>query len=133
MADSPTTTNPAATIGNDVLHAIIFDVAVQAAEDAIVAEVPILANPVLKFIDDEVVQYVAGKIYAALAQGATFAIIDAQTSAEAKAANSAASAYKQALQGGDQNEIQQAQANFASAFGRLVHLDGSASPSASTA
>jgi hypothetical protein len=128
MADAPTTNNAAATVANDVLHGLIFDVAVSAAEAAIVAEAPFMANPVLQFIEDEVIKYVAGKIYEALAKGATFAIIDAQTSAEAAAANAATSALKSALTTGDQNAIDKATQDFTSAFGKLVHLDGSASP-----
>lgn len=129
MADSPSTTNQAATIANGVLHALVFDVAVNAAEAAILAEAPIMANPVLHFIEDETIKYIAGKIFEALAKGATFAIIDAQTSSEAAAANAAATQLKTAYQSGDQNAIDQATQSFKDAFGSLVHLDGSATPS----
>lgn len=126
MGDSPTTTNEAATIANQVLNVLIFDVAVQAARAAIIAAAPVMANPVLDFIDDEVLKFVAGKIFDVLATGATFAIIDAQTSLEASAANTAADNLKKALGGTDQNAIDQAKADFTSSFGRLVHWDGSA-------
>lgn len=126
MADSPSTTNQTATLADKAIHALIFDVAVKAAEAAIIAEAPFMANPVLNFVDDEVLKYVAGKIYTALALGVTFNIIDAQTSAEAKAASDAAAVLKDALKGGSQDAIDKASDNFKNAFSHLVHFDGSA-------
>jgi hypothetical protein len=128
MGDKPTTTNGAATIADKVLHALIFDVAVSAAEAEIIAVVPAMGLPILKQIDEAVIKFVAEKIYTALALGATFAIIDAQTSAEASAANEAATNLKQALTGGDPNAVTKATEDFKAAFGKLVHYDGSATP-----
>lgn len=130
MADSPTTTNPTATLANDVLHALIFDVAVKAAEAEIIAAAPIMAAPILKQIDEAVLNFVAGKIYEKLALGATFVIIDAQTSQEAAAANVAAARLKAALATGDDAQITQAKGDFTDAFSKLVHYDGSARPNA---
>src|SRR4051812_36698856 len=108
MGDVPTTENTAAHITNQVLHALIFDVAVNAARAAIIAEAPIMGTPILDLIDQAALKYIAGKIYDILALGATFAIIDAQTSLEAKAANEAADHLKQALAKGNQDEINKA-------------------------
>lgn len=128
MSDSATT-NHTATIANDVLHAIIFDVAVKAAEGEIIAAAPVMGFPVVKQIQEAVVNFVADKIYEKLALGATFAIIDAQTSQEAAAANDSAIKLKTAIQGGNQDAIDQAKQVFANSFGKLVHYDGSAVPS----
>lgn len=126
MADSPTTTNPTATIANSVLHTLIYDVAVKAAEAEIIQAAPFMAAPVLKQIDELVLGYIAGKIYEKLALGATFVIIDSQTSQEAAAAHTAAAALTTALQSGDAGAITKAKADFTKAFGNLIHYDGSA-------
>lgn len=128
MADSPTTTNQAATVADKVLHALIFDVAVNAAEAAIISAAPLMDAPVLKQIDEMVIKFVAGKIYDALAKGTTFAIIDAQTSTEAANANSTEAALKIALAGGNNDAIEKTTQDFKDAFEKLVHLDGSARP-----
>lgn len=127
MADL-NTTNQAATIGDKVIHALIFDVAVKAAEAEIVAAVPIMGAPFLKQIDEQVLGFVAQKIYEKISLCATFTIIDAQTSAEAAAANAAANELKAELQKGTPSEIAQATEAFKSSFGKLARFDGSASP-----
>lgn len=128
MGDSPTTTNHAATVANQVLHAMIFDVAVKAAEAELIAMAPILGAPIIKQLDECLLNIIADKIYTALAQGVTFAIIDAQTSAEAAAANTARDHLITALQGNDPHAVETATTNFETAFGRLIHYDGSANP-----
>lgn len=128
MGDSPATTNQAATIANKVLHALIFDVAVKAAEAELIAAFPILGAPVIHQLEESLLNIVADKIYVALAQGATFAIIDAQTSLEAAAANRAKDQMVAALQGNDIHAIDIATTNFEQAFERLIHFDGSAHP-----
>lgn len=128
MGDSPTTTNKTATFADQVLHATIFDVAVKAAEATLEASVPALKLPILEQLEEGVFDLIADAIYQKLALSVTFIIIDAQTSAEAAAANSAADALKTALNGDDANAINQATINFEKSFGSLVHLDGSATP-----
>lgn len=128
MADSPTTTNQSATDADKVIHALIFDVAVKAAEAEIITAVPLMGLPVIKQIDEAVLKFVAGKIYEKLSLGATFAIIDTQTNIEAAATNAAVTMLKTAIQGGAQSDIDQATDAFKAAFGKLVHLDGSARP-----
>ena len=125
---APDTTNQPATDANKFLHEIIFGVAVKAAEAEIIAAAPVMGLPILKQLDEVALQIIAQKIYEALAQGATFAIIDAQTSIEAAAANQAATVLKTALSGDDPNAIETATQNFESAFGKLIHYDGSANP-----
>lgn len=125
QADSPTTVNQTAADADKVVHGLIFDVAVGAAEKAAEAEFPFLNLPVVNWAFDQIVQFIAQQIYVQLANAVTFTIIDIQTGQEAKEANDAASALKQALQGGDPNAIAQAKQNFQNAFGKLVHFDGS--------
>lgn len=126
MGDSPTTVNPTATVVNKLLYAMIYDVAVGAAEAEIYAVLPFLKFPGLNFITEALVKWVAGYIYVSLARGATFAIIDAQTSKEAAEVNTAKDAFAKAIEGGNPDAIQKAKKDFEAAFGRLVHLDGSA-------
>lgn len=126
MSDQPTTVNQPAVIADEVLHALIFDVAVKSVEAQLVAAVPELGLPIISQLVDAAIQWLAGKIYEALAKGATFTIIDAQTSIEAKQANDAATALKGALAGGNPDEIDKAKKDFSDAFGKLVRLDGSA-------
>lgn len=127
MSGSPTTENKTATDVNQVIHGLIYDVAVSSAEKELVAAFPWLALPVIDQLQKLVVNYIAGNIYDALARGATFTIIDEQASQEAKAANDAATLLKKAISVGDQNAITQASEAFKNDFGRLVHFDGSAS------
>lgn len=127
MADL-NTINQTATAADKAIHSLIFDVAVRAAESEIIAMAPAMGWPILKQIDEAILNFVAGKIYEKLSLGATFAIIDSQTSIEAKVANDAAASLRSAIQIGDQDAINHATTDFKSAFGKLVHLDGSAAP-----
>lgn len=128
MADSPQTENKAATVADQFLHKLIFDVAARAAEAEIIAIAPIMGAPIIKQLDEEAIKFVCGKIYESLAKGVTFTIIDAQTNKEAADANVAKDALKAALQGSDQNAIDQASKDFDQAFEKLVHSDGLAHP-----
>lgn len=128
MADSPTTTNQTATDADKVIHGLIFDVAVQAAEAEIISAVPLMGAPVIKQIDEEILKLVAEKIYQKLALGVNFVIIDSQTGAEAASANAAREELKKAINGGDADAISQATKDFMASFGKLVHADGSATP-----
>lgn len=128
MADAPTTTNQTATVVNQIIHDAIFDVAVQAAETAATAEFPFLGAPVVKQIFDAVVNYVAGKIYSALAQTATFTVIDVQVSQEDSAVNKAVASLNATVNSNDQAAIQKANEDFKNAIASLIHYDGSAHP-----
>lgn len=128
MADSPTTTNQAATVADQAIKALIFDVAVKAAELEIVTAVPILGAPVLKQINEALLNFIAQKIYEQLAIGATFVIIDKQTNQEAADAHAAKDKLTAALTAGSQAEIDQATEDFKDAFSKLVHTDGSLRP-----
>lgn len=128
MGDSPTTTNKTATFADQVIHAAIFDVAVKAAEVELIASFPILGAPIIKQLDESLLNIVADAIYQTLAKSVTFVIIDAEVSIEAAAANKAEQNLKTALEGNDANAINQATSDFENAFGNLVHFDGSATP-----
>lgn len=98
------------------------------AEAAIIAEVPVLANPILEKIDNAIIEYVANKIYQQFALFVTFEIIDFQTGAEVSADKKALVALKLAQSKGDQNAILQALAEFQKACVSLTHIDGAAPP-----
>jgi hypothetical protein len=121
------TTNKTASVADSVIHSLVFDLAVKAVEADLLAAFPILNLPIIKQLQNLIVQYIAGKIYSALATMATFAIIDVQVNEEAKDAHTAIANLQLAITNGDQNEINKAKSDFTSSFQKLVHYDGSAS------
>lgn len=128
MSDSPVTTNGPATVANQIIHALIFDVAVKAAEAAIIEAVPFLGLPGIKQIDEALIKFIAEKIYEQLAIGVTFSIIDIQVNIEAFAVKKAAEELRVALGGDSLEKINEATKKFEEAFGKLIHYNGSANP-----
>lgn len=128
MSDSPTPTNGAATIANNVLHTLIFDVAVKAAQAALEAEFPWLRLIIVHQLEESLINIIADQIYQELAKGVTFAIIDVQVNAEAAAVNKAKENLINALKGDNVDAVTKATNDFESAFGKLIHYDGSATP-----
>jgi hypothetical protein len=126
MTDTPFPTNQTATVVNQGIDGV-FNVAVKAAEIAIVAEVPFLGNPILETIDNAIIEYIANKIYIQFAQWITFEIIDFQVGGEVSGAKTALIALKAAQKSGDKNAIIQALAAFDKATVKLTHFDGATS------
>lgn len=111
---------------NQIINDAVYDLALQAAETAMVAEYPWLAYPILNKLLDMLLRYFAAKLYVALAHAATFAIIDFQTTQEKQAFAKAEEALRAAHQSGDPNALNAATIDFKSALSRIIHYDGSA-------
>lgn len=124
MADTPTTTNTAATLGATVLGGL-FSAAVDSAQAAITVDVPFLGLPGFKQLLGLALGYVAGKMQKPLAALVVDGTISVQIAEEKSGANSATSALLTAQQSGDPNAVTQAQTNFENAFANLGHFDGS--------
>lgn len=123
----PFPTNSTATVVNRGIDGV-FGVAVKAAEAAIVAEVPVLGNPVLEKIDNAIIEFVANKIYQQFALFVTFEIIDFQVGGEITDQKKALIALKAAQKSGDANALAKALSDFDKATVALTHMDGAANP-----
>lgn len=119
--------NQTANAADTVIQRLIFDVALQAAMAAAIADSPWLGLPVIKQLLSSLLQVVAGYIYKALAVHVSFAIINAQTLAEQKDFEASTSALAEAFKKGDDNEIQVATDNVKRALRSLIGWDGDAS------
>lgn len=127
MTSNPFPTNQTATVVNKGIDGV-FGVAVKAAEIAIVAEVPVLGNPILEKIDNAIIEYVANKIYQQFAEWVTFEIIDFEVGGEVTDQKKALIAMKAAQKEGNQNALIQALAAFDAATVKLTVIDGAANP-----
>ena len=127
MTSSPFPTNSTATVVNKGIDGV-FKVATQMAEAALIAEFPVLANPILEKIDDTVIELVANKIYQQFALFVTFEIIDVQVGGEVSDEKKALIALKAAQKLGDKNAESQALSDFQKACVHLTVIDGAAQP-----
>lgn len=127
MGAVPTTVNQAATSVDEIIQSSVYNAVLPIAEAAIIAEVPFLGDPIINQAFDLLMQYVAGKLYTALANYATITIIDIQTGGEETALLKAEGALRAAHLTGDINAISTATKNYEAAVASLIHFDGSAS------
>lgn len=127
MTDLPPPQNKPAETADEVIHFAVFSLAAKAAVDAIVAESPSLAAPVLKALITKLVNWLGGYIYKALARMVTFTIINLQTDEQKSAYLKAEGALRAAQLSGDPNAVLSAKKDFESALKAIVHIDGSAS------
>jgi hypothetical protein len=125
MAQGPT--NQAVKTADSIIHSAIYDVAVSAAESAVIAEVPFLGLPVVKQIFGAALNYFAGIVYTYLAQAATIQIITLQTDAEKNAYAKAELELRTAHLTGNQDAINKATDDFKKALTNIVHFDGATS------
>lgn len=120
----PFPVNPTVKTVDDVVHAILYDVAVTAACAYIKAQVPFLGLPIISSLTNFVVTQVANIIYKYLDQFVSFSIIDFQTDKEAQDYLLAVNALQKAQESGDQGAIDQSIKGFRENLGRLIHFDG---------
>lgn len=125
---SPTPTNSAAQTVDEIIQLAIFDVALKAAEAAIIADLPFLGLPIIDPIFLFFMEQIGGVLYKQIALGTTFIVIDIQVGLEKSAYTQAEAALRAAHLTGNQDAIQNATASFKSAFQKLFHYDGSYSP-----
>lgn len=125
---APTTDNKAAEIVNEVIRALMSG-GVLAAETYLNTLAPgILQLPVVGFLLDEGLQYLAQALSVAGQEFATQIVIDIQTNGEASRVVTAGTALQIALASGDQSAIDGAAATLTAAYGDLIHWDGIARP-----
>lgn len=128
MGDQPFPTNPAAPVVDGALDGI-FGIAIKMAENAIFASAPPwTSNPLSKFIIDQVIQFIANKVYRQFALMVSFQIIDYQIGAEVTDQKKALAALKAAQEKGSPDEIERALAAFQKTTVALTRFDGAAPP-----
>lgn len=96
-------------------------------EAAIIADLPILGYPGFKQLLELILGWVEGYFLTQASDAATKIVIDIQVNAEESTVTQAFKGAQQAIQSGDANAITQASQNLDSAFGSIIHSDGSAS------
>lgn len=126
MADAPTTVNGPATTVNKIIHFALFDVALKAAEAAIIVQAPVLGWPVVNSIFNWCMEYAGGFVYQYFAHVMTFQIIDMQVGHEKDNYTKAEAALRAAHLSGDPNALAKALADFKAAAVPLIRYDGSA-------
>lgn len=124
----PTTVNKTANIVNQILNGLISEAGADAVKAALIVEFPWLGLPFIKQLFSFIVDKVAAIIYKQAAFAATKIIIDMQVNAEVGGVNDAFDNLTMAVASGDQIAIDKASANLSTAYGDLIHYDGSASP-----
>lgn len=125
MSD-PTTTNKTASVVNQILKGIIEGTGVPMIEAAVIADQPWLGLPFIKQIFEFILNQVASKFYVAAANAATMIVIDCQVNLEKSAVYNAFQSLQMAVASGDQAAITKASNDLDSAYGALIHSDGSA-------
>jgi hypothetical protein len=125
MGSTPTTTNTATHTVDQIIQAAIFDVALNALQTYLYAQLPWLGFPIIKQVFGAFLNWVAGYIYTYLTQVANFTVIDLQTDQEKASYDAAVTQLKSAQSSGDPNALQKAKDQFKSTLGNLIHFDGS--------
>lgn len=126
MGDTPTTTNKPAQTVADIINVAIYDLAVNVAEAAAIAEFPFLGWPGIKQIFHVILTKIAGYIYTPLANTAIFTVIKIQTDSQKAAYTAAEGKLRTANLSGDPTIIKEATDEFKKVFRALVHYDGDA-------
>lgn len=125
---TPTTSNTAANIINDVISALMSG-GEQAAEAYLTALDPaILSVPIIAWLMDEGVQWLGQILSIAAQKFADNVIIDIQTNAENSEVINASTALALAIGSGDQSAIQNAVSNASAAYKAAFGFDGWATP-----
>jgi hypothetical protein len=128
MTTAPTGTNQTALTADQIIQFAMYQVAETAAEAALTAAYPFLADPVVKQLFDLAMDEITKVLYQNLAMFVTFQIIESQVSSEDNAYSNAEGALRAAMLAGDQNAIQSASTNFNSTLSKLLHFDGYVDP-----
>jgi len=122
----PQTTNSAANEANNIIAQAIQGQN-SLIEAAIIADFPVLANPVWKFLLEEAIKFLSKYENIFFAQLVTGWIIDIQVNGEKAAAYQAAQALLNVINSkGDPDAIKKASDAMDAAYKSLVNWDGSA-------
>jgi len=125
MGDTPVTTNPVLTQADTIVHTLLFEVAENAAIDAITAQLPFLKLPFFSQLLKMAMNYLTNIFYTYLKRLVIFNLVDSQVGGEVGQATQAQNDLKLALSKGDPGEIQIASDNFKNQLAKLIHYDGS--------
>jgi hypothetical protein len=125
MGSTPQTVNGVLQTVDAIMHAAIYDVALNAAFSALVAQVPFFGFPIVSIITKYLMSWMTGYFYDPLSKIVDNMIIDGQVSAEQKAVQQATTQLKQAQASGDADALAKAKAAFKQSLGNLIHSDGS--------
>lgn len=123
MSD-PTTTNLEATIALKTVTTV-FDKAIDAAEIAIIASVPLLGFPLIKPLWEAFFSWIVKNIANQIGEAGAFIVIDSQIAAQVIAVVNTTNALKDSASSGDPNVIAQASKDFDAAASNLIHYNGS--------
>lgn len=131
----PTTTNATATTINALVNEAVKDaetLAEKTVETALEADIPFVALPVIKQLEEGTINLLVGELGKQVSIGlqtvGTFIVIDTQVSGENAGVSKELAAYMIAEKSGDPNAIKTALQNLANANSALDHDDGSAPP-----
>ena len=128
MGTTPTTTNQAATQINTAISNAMSS-GCQAVESMAIAAYPWLGYWFIKPIFEYFLNLIDVPISKALQTGATFAVIDVQTTEEEGSMAAAIAELQAAQKSGNAAAIAKAEKDYLNAQANLVHSDGSAQPS----
>lgn len=112
----------ATNLVDKIIKVLIYDVAVNAAVEAAVVEVPILGLPVVKQVFSFLVGRFADLVYAQLEPAVVFSIIEFQTDKERQAYQNSIMQLQTALNGGSLETINQAKESFKSNLRDLIRV-----------
>lgn len=122
----PTTNQTAATVNQELTE--LLEDTIPAAENAIIAAEPWMATPVLKQIWQAALKYLIDMIAKLAGQGAGFVVLDIQKYNTLTKAADALTAIQAAQKSGDQNALDQANAQADAAADALLHYTGDVKP-----
>lgn len=95
-----------------------------AAEAYVTAQVPVLADPILQAILDDVIGYVASSVEKNVLNAVNAIVFDIQTSGENSVVLKAAQSLQAAQLKGEQGAIQSATQSLINSYQGLIHNDG---------
>lgn len=107
-----------------VIHTVVMQVALSAALTAAESAQPWLNTPVVRQVFEWLVTDGFSFIDKYIEQAAAFAVMDAQTSAEAQDYQTSVKNLKAAQASGNQDAIEKAKQDFRSTLSKLIHYDG---------
>lgn len=105
---------------NDIIRKLVYEYAVNNAMKILVAKLPFLAWPLINPFVAYAVSKVANLVYDELARFVTFTLIDIQVGAKKDAYDKATDVLKDAIEKGDEYEIEKAKEEYKARLRALV-------------
>ncbi len=120
--------NQTAGFVDSAIHAIVFDIALNAAKAELISLAPWLKLPVISQLFDLVMNAIAEPLYKNLAIAGIFGVIDAQVSSQNAAYIDSIAALQSSIASNDPQAINLAKEKARAALQALIHFDGSTTP-----